>query len=63
MELSPGVTEPNLGLFTLSLKAHLLTLGCGEGKRNPYCRVPNKESRKIMDKRPKLPDGFQGKVF
>ena len=44
-------------------KANLWTPGCGEGKWGIYCRAPSKESRQLMLKRLKLPNGFQGKVF
>ena len=44
-------------------KANLLTLGCAEGKCSIYYRVPVKESRQLVLKRPEFPDGFQGKVF
>ena len=42
---------------------NLLTLGCGEEKNNIDCREASKENRQLMLKRPKLPDGFQGKGF
>ena len=42
---------------------NLLTLGCGEEKNNIDCRGASKENRQVMLKRPKLPDGFQGKGF
>ena len=32
-------------------------------KEGVYCRAPSNESRQLVLKRPKLPDGFQGKVF
>ena len=44
-------------------KTNLLTLGCGEGKHNIDCRAPSKENGQLMLKRPKLPDGFQGRGF
>lgn len=44
-------------------KANPLTLGCGEGKCSVYCRVPSKESKWLVLRRPKLPKGFQEKVF
>ena len=37
--------------------------GCGEGKGSFYCRAPGKESRQLILKRPKVPEGFQGNVF
>ena len=43
-------------------KANLLTPGGGEGKCSIYFRAI-KEDRQLMLKRPKLPKGFQGKVF
>ena len=43
-------------------QANLLTLGRGEGKCSVYCR-PTKEFRQLVFKRPKLLEGFQGKVF
>ena len=44
-------------------KSNLLTLGCGEGKVNIYFRAPRKENGRRLLTRPKLPNGFQGKVF
>ena len=44
-------------------KADLLTPGCGERKYKIYFRVPHKENGKLMLKRPKLPDNFQGRGF
>ena len=44
-------------------KVSVLTPACGEGKCSVYCRAPSKESRWLGFKKPKLPDGFQGKVF
>ena len=32
-------------------------------KYSVYCRKPSKKNRKLMLKRPALPDGFQGRVF
>ena len=46
-----------------SSKAHLLPLGFGEAKCSVYCRVPRKECRQLVFKRPKVPSGFQRKVF
>ena len=64
---SHSVTEPNLGPLTLCSQANLLTLDCGEGKYSVYYKVPNigssKENSQLMLIRPKLPDGFQGRVF
>ena len=56
------VTKPNLDLPTRS-KASLPTLGCGEGSCSFYCKLPSKDSRQLVLKRPELPYGFQGKVF
>ena len=47
----------------MSSKANLLIPSCGEGKCDVYCRVPSKEYRWLMLKRPKLLNSFQGKVF
>ena len=48
-------------------KANVLTPGCGEGKYSIYCKVPSvgpsKENGQLMLRRPKLPNGFQGRVF
>ena len=44
-------------------KANLLTLSGVEGKYSVYCRAPSKENRHLMLKRPKLSDGFQGRVL
>ena len=44
-------------------KANLLTLGCGEGKYSIYRRAPSKENGQLVLKRPKLPNGFQGRGF
>ena len=44
-------------------KTNLLTPGCGEGKYSVYCRVPSKENKQLVLKRPELPNGFQGRVF
>ena len=45
-------------------KANLLTLGCGERKRDSvYCRAPSKEYGQLMLKGPRLPDGLQAKAF
>ena len=48
-------------------KANLLAPGCGEGKYRVYCKAPNigptKEKGQLLNKRPELPDGFQGRVF
>ena len=44
-------------------KASLLTLGHGEGNYCIYCRAPSKENGQLMLKKPKLPSGFQGRVF
>ena len=44
-------------------KANLLTPGCGEGKCSVYCQAPSKESKQLVLKRPKLPEGFQENVF
>ena len=44
-------------------KANLLTQGCDEGKYNIYCRAPSKENGQLMLKRPKLPNGIQGRGF
>ena len=44
-------------------KANLLTPGYGEGKYSAYCRAPSKENGQLMLKRPKLPNGFQGRGF
>ena len=49
--------------FPTHSKANLLIPGCGEGKCSIYCRAPRKESRQLAFKRPKLPEGFQEKVF
>ena len=42
---------------------NLLILGCGEEKNSIDCRGTSKENRQLILKRPKLPDGFQGKGF
>ena len=42
---------------------HTVKPGCGEGKHSIYCRMPNKQNGKLMLKRPKFLDGFQGRVF
>ena len=47
----------------MNSKANLLTPACVEGQYSVYCRVPSKENRQLMLKRPKLPDGFQGRGF
>ena len=58
------VTELNLGsLARLAAKPILLLPGCGEGKYKVYRRVPSKENGQLVLKRPKLPDGFQARVF
>ena len=44
-------------------RANLLTQGRAEEMYNVYCKVSNKENGQLMLKRPKLPNGFQGKVF
>lgn len=44
-------------------KANQLTRGCSAGKYKVYCRVPSKETRKIILKRPKFPDEFQQRIF
>ena len=46
-----------------SSKANLLPLGFGEAKCSVYCKVPRKERRQLVFKRPKVPNGFQRKVF
>ena len=40
-----------------------LTPDCTEGQFSIYCRAPNKESRQLMLKRPRLSNGFQEQVF
>lgn len=44
-------------------EANLLTVGCGERKCSIHCRVPSKESRQLVPKKPGFPDGFQRNVF
>ena len=44
-------------------KANLLTLGCGKGNYSVNFRFPSEENGQFMLKRPKYPDGFQGRVF
>ena len=45
-------------------KANLLTLaGVKERKHSIYCRAPSRVSGQLVFKRPKVPHGFQGRVF
>ena len=44
-------------------KANLLTLGCGEGNCNVYCKAPRKETRWLVLKAPQLPGGFKESLF
>ena len=44
-------------------KAHLLTPGCSEGKCNVYCRVPSKESRQLVFKRPNSLKAFRERLL
>lgn len=37
--------------------------GCGEGKCGADYRMPSRESRQLVPKRPEFTDGFQGKAF
>lgn len=55
-ETEPGFTRPNCS------KTNLLTLGSGEGKYSLYCRVPSKENRQLLLKRPEPPMA-SGKCF
>ena len=44
-------------------KVNPLTLGCGEGKYNVYCRVTVKEKRHLQLKRPELLMAFEEGFF
>ena len=55
--------KPKCALLSKCSKADLPTPGCGERKYKIYFRVPHKENGKLMLKRPKLPDDFQGRGF
>ena len=60
--------QANLGSAHLMCsRANLPIPGCGKGKCSIYCKAfsvgPSKENRQLRLKRPKLPDGFQGRVF
>ena len=62
--LSDKVSLTKLGSDCLMRsKVNLLTLGCGEGKYNVYCRVTIKEKRHLQLKRPELLMAFEAGFF
>ena len=62
--LGCGITKPNLGLLAClaakSIYGHQVVV---KESTTFICRVPSKEYRQLMLKRPELPGGFQGRVL
>ena len=61
------VTQPDLGPLAKHSQTSLLTPGRDEGNCGVSCKVPSvgpgKENRGFLLKRPKVSDGFLGRVF
>ena len=58
-------TKQNLELLAYCVQSQSNDISGGKKKKkySVYCRKPSKKNRKLMLKRPALPDDFQGRVF